>query len=199
MMKRRYVYPHGIYRRTVQNQGCGAPENPHPRRAASRTLQGREEGYNLFNPSAPQDVYIDLMTDSGTGAMSQNQWAAMIDRRRGLRRRAELLPAAAWMPVSEIFGYAYFQPVHQGRAAEKVFHAHHAFRRQGRRQQYVFRYHPRARGACMRHRAGLCRAPRPPIPIAIYPFKGNMDIGLLKKSHFRATARKPYRHDRDDR
>ena len=63
-------------------------------------------------------VYIDLQTDSGTGAMSDAQWAAMLrgdESYSGGRSYYQLLDTAR-----EIFDYEWIQPVHQGRAAEKV-------------------------------------------------------------------------------
>lgn len=73
--------------------------------------------YNGFALHA-DDVYIDLQTDSGTGAMSDSQWAAMVrgdESYSGGRSYYQLLETA-----QEIFGYEWIQPVHQGRAAEKV-------------------------------------------------------------------------------
>ncbi len=73
--------------------------------------------YNGFALRA-EDVYIDLQTDSGTGAMSDGQWAAMLrgdESYSGGRSYYQLLDTAR-----EIFDYEWIQPVHQGRAAEKV-------------------------------------------------------------------------------
>ncbi|WP_168582875.1 tryptophanase [Gephyromycinifex aptenodytis] len=73
--------------------------------------------YNGFSLRA-EDVYIDLQTDSGTGAMSDSQWAAMLrgdESYSGGRSYYQLLDNAR-----DIFGYEWIQPVHQGRAAEKV-------------------------------------------------------------------------------
>ncbi len=73
--------------------------------------------YNLFGLSS-DDILIDFQTDSGTGAMSHFQWAGIItgdESYSGSRGYYQLVDA-----VKDIFGYNYAQPVHQGRAAEKV-------------------------------------------------------------------------------
>ena len=77
----------------------------------------REAKYNLFNLKG-EDCYIDLLTDSGTNAMSSHQWAGVMEGDEAYAGAASyyrLVEAG-----KDIFGYEYIQPVHQGRAAEKV-------------------------------------------------------------------------------
>jgi tryptophanase len=84
---------------------------------AEREAHLREAGFNLFNLHAA-DVLIDLLTDSGTGAMSAEQWA-------GIQRGDESYAGSpSWYrfldAVRELWPFRHVIPTHQGRAAEKI-------------------------------------------------------------------------------
>jgi tryptophanase len=87
-----------------------------PKEQRLKMLQ--DANYNLFQIPA-QSVFIDLLTDSGTGAMSADQWAAMMtgdESYAGARSFYELQET-----VLELFGFPFVLPAHQGRGAERVF------------------------------------------------------------------------------
>ena len=136
----------------------------------------RDAHYNAFSLQA-EDVYIDLQTDSGTGAMSDSQWSAMMrgdESYSGGRSYAKLMAAGA-----DIFGYDYIQPVHQGRAAEKIL-----FPLIVTPGQYVisnmFFDTTRAHVGLAGGRAVDCVCPEGLDSATYFDFKGNMDVARLE-------------------
>jgi tryptophanase len=135
-----------------------------------------EAHYNMFNVKA-EDCYIDLLTDSGTNAMSQYQWSDMMkadESYAGAKSYFRLVEGA-----TDIFGYDYIQPVHQGRAAEKVLMPLLLSKGQYAISNMFFdttRAHVIMAGA----RPLDCVVEIAKDPTRRAPFKGNMDVDKLE-------------------
>jgi tryptophanase len=144
---------------------------------AERLAAVEGAGYNLFNVHA-DDVLIDLLTDSGTGAMSRDQWAAI---QHGDESYAGSPSWYAFLEaVQELFPFRHVIPTHQGRAAEKIL-----FSTIGGPGKVVpnnthfdtTRANVEATGA---EAVDLVIAEGRE-PATIHPFKGNMDVDALER------------------
>ena len=146
------------------------------------TREEREEelvraGYNLFNVPGPR-VLVDLLTDSGTGAMSSAQWA-------GLQLGDESYAgSASWFrfrdAVRELFPFEHVIPTHQGRAAEKILFT--AMGGPGKTIPNNTHFDTtRANVEFTGAEALDVPIPEALVPASRHPFKGNMDVEALER------------------
>ncbi len=136
----------------------------------------QEAYFNIFNLKS-QDVFIDLLTDSGTGAMSDNQWAGMMlgDEAYAQCRNYQNFVET----LRDVFGFEHFIPVHQGRVAENLL-----FSTIVKKGDYIpNNTHFDTTRANTLHKGGIpvdliCKEAKD--PHSQEPFKGNMDVERLE-------------------
>ena len=136
-----------------------------------------EAKYNLFNLKSEQ-VFIDLLTDSGTGAMSDRQWSELMlgdESYAGASSYYKMKNA-----IKTILGFDYFLPTHQGRAAENVL-----FSTLVKEGQFVpgNSHFDTTKGHIEFRKATAidCTIDEAFDTEAIHPFKGNVDLNKLEK------------------
>ncbi|MEJ2051255.1 MAG: tryptophanase [Calditrichota bacterium] len=137
----------------------------------------RNAGFNVFKLPA-ESIFIDLLTDSGTSAMSDNQWAGMMigdESYAGCRNFYHLKET-----VKSVFDFDYLLPTHQGRAAENILF--HTLAKKGDVIPSNIHFDTtRANIEFIGAVALDCVIDEGLIPELEHPFKGNMDPKKLEK------------------
>jgi tryptophanase len=141
-----------------------------------RELALETAGYNLFLLHA-EDVLIDLLTDSGTAAMSSRQWAGMMASDESYAGASSFYKFEA--AVKDITGFRHVIPTHQGRAAEHIL-----FNTIAKPGDVVLNNtHFDTTRAHVEHAGAEARdlvIPEGRLPRRIHPFKGNIDLDALE-------------------
>jgi tryptophanase len=148
----------------------------------------KEASYNLFQLRSDQ-VFIDLLTDSGTGAMSDKQWAGMMmgDESYAGASSYYMMKDA----IQEITGFEHFLPTHQGRAAENVLFTVLVKEGDivpGNSHFDTTKGHIEYRKA----KAVDCTIDEAFDTTCIHPFKGNVDIAKLEKVLATHSSKVPF-------
>lgn len=155
---------------------------------AEREQWIRESHYNVFQLPAER-VYIDLLTDSGTGAMSDRQWSAMMmgdESYAGARSFFRMRDM-----INRLTGFEFVMPTHQGRAAENVLFSalvHEGDIVPGNSHFDTTKGHIESRRAT----ALDCTIAEAKDTQLEHPFKGNVDIERLDKALAESADKVPF-------
>jgi len=137
----------------------------------------KDAKYNLFNLSGKQ-VFIDLLTDSGTGAMSDKQWAAIMTGDESYAGSDSYYRLKKM--IKELTGFEYFLPTHQGRAAENVLFS--AILKEGNLIPGNAHFDTTKGHIEFRKAVAVdCTVEKAFQPELIDPFKGNLDLEKLEE------------------
>jgi tryptophanase len=145
---------------------------------AHREAALRDVGYNLFGLHS-QDVLIDFLTDSGTGAMSAEQWAGIMRGDESYAGSPSFFRFEA--AVKDLTGFRHVIPTHQGRAAERIL-----FSEACKPGDIVpNNTHFDTTRANVEHEQAVALdlvIPQGREPATLHPFKGNVDIPALERA-----------------
>lgn len=148
----------------------------------------RQAHYNLFQLPAEQ-VYIDLLTDSGTGAMSDRQWSAMMVGDESYAGAKSFFHMKDM--ISSLTGFGYVVPTHQGRAAENVLFS--ALVKEGDIVPGNSHFDTTKGHIESRHAFAVdCTIDEARDTALEHPFKGSVDIAKLEAVLEKDAARVPF-------